>query len=111
MNTTTSNIWLANTAAVCVIIFSISGSAMFIAALAYMQKPAVASKILLPAPQELIQSEPMLPMLGNPMSASPMPGAQLLDNSVRPQRMPDVHEKFDRANIMASYKAMHSIYN
>lgn len=106
MNTTTSNNWLTNTAAVCVIIFSLSGSAMFIAALIYMQKPAVASKVLLPAPQEIIKSEPMVPMLGNPGLGNPM-----LGDTMRPQRMPDVHEKFDRAKIMASYKAMHSIYN
>jgi hypothetical protein len=111
MNTTTSNQWLTNTAAVCVIIFSLSGSAMFIAALIYMQKPAVASKVLLPTPQAIIKSEPILPMLGDPMLANPMLDDPMVDNTLRPQRMPDVHEKFDRANIMASYKAMHSIYN
>ena len=106
MNTTTSNHWLTNTAAVCVIIFSLSGSAMFIAALMYMQKPAVSSKVLLPAPQEILKSEPMVPMLGNPGLVNPM-----LDDNLPSQRMPEVHEKFDRAKIMASYKAMHSIYN
>lgn len=111
MNTTTSNHWLTNTAAVCVIIFSLSGSAMFIAALIYMQKPAVASKVLLPAPQEIIKSEPMVPMLGYPGLGNPMLGDPMLGDTMRPQRMPDVNEKFDRAKIMASYKAMHSIYN
>jgi hypothetical protein len=106
MNTTTSNQWLTNTAAVCVIIFSLSGSAMFIAALMYMQKPMATPKALLPMPQSIIESEPLIPMLGNPMLGNPM-----LGDTLRPQRMPEAHEKFDRTSIMASYKAMHSIYN
>jgi hypothetical protein len=102
MDTTTNNHWLTNVAAVCVIIFSLTGSAMFIAALIHMQKPTAASKILMPTQQEIIRSEPLV---------NTKPIVPMLGDTLRPQRMPEIHENFDRAKIMASYKAMHSIYN
>lgn len=118
MYATTRNDWLTNLAAVCVIIFSLTGSAMFVTALLRMYQPAAQHTVLLPAPSGGIAAEPMLPMQVEPLLPDEADPGQL---RAEPMRRGRLHvdpramggemgsDRFDRASVMASYKAMHSI--
>ena len=126
MYATTKNDWLTNLAAVCVIIFSLTGSAMFVTALLRMYQPVAQHTVLLPAPSEGISAEPLLPMQVEPLLPDDMESGQL---RAEPMRRDQLHgnsrsmsrdmggemgsemgsEQFERASVMASYKAMHSI--
>ena len=88
--------WLTNVAASCVILFSLTGSAAFIMALMYMGQMRPTHKVLLPTSSEALRPIPAIPLLSDP---------------IRSEREPSVHEEFERSRIMASYQAMHSIYN
>jgi hypothetical protein len=97
MSVTTKSDLLTNLAASCVIIFSLTGSVAFIMAVFYMgQMQQPSHKVLLPANSELIRPMPAIPMLGAPIHSETEPGSQ---------------EEFKQSKIMASYQAMHSIYN
>ena len=107
MRVTTSTDWLTNIAASCLILFSLTGSAVFIGALMQMsQHKAPAHKVLLPAQYEQIQPMPARPLLSDPVRSEPMPGAYMPGTHA-----PGATEEFERSRIMASYQAMHSIYN
>ncbi|HWT28718.1 MAG TPA: hypothetical protein VN084_04345 [Methylophilaceae bacterium] len=119
MYATTKNHWLTNLAAICVIIFSLTGSALFVTALLHPYQPALPGKVLLPAPPEGISAEPLLPMqvdpmasdplLSDPISADPEEAEPMRPSRIGVEPMPETRERFERARIMASYKAMHSI--
>jgi len=122
MYATTKNDWLTNLAAVCVIIFSLTGSAMFVTALLRMYQPTEQHTVLLPAPSEGITAEPLLPMQVEPLLPDDMESGQLRAEPMRRDRLHGNSrsmsrdmggemgsENFERASVMASYKAMHSI--
>ena len=96
MNATARSDWLTNLAASCVIIFSLTGSAAFIMALFYMSQAQASHKVLLPAHHPISRPVPTIPLLSDP---------------IRSESEFDGHEEFERSRIMASYQAMHSIYN
>lgn len=102
MRVITSTDWLTNIAASCLILFSLTGSAVFVSALMQMSQGKPQShKVLLPAQYEQIPPIPAKPLLSDPGRSERMPGVYL----------PGGNEAFERARIMASYQAMHSIYN
>lgn len=102
MRVTTSTDWLTNIAASCLILFSLTGSAVFIGALMQMSQAKPPShKVLLPAQYEQIQPMSVEPLLNDPARSERMPGVYA----------PGANEEFERSRIMASYQAMHSIYN
>lgn len=96
MSVTTRSDWLTNVAASCVILFSLTGSAAFIMAVFYMGQFQSNHKVLLPAKHEVLKPIPAIPLLSDP---------------IRSERESGIREDFERSKIMASYQAMHSIYN
>lgn len=114
MYATTRNDWLTNLAAVCVIIFSLTGSAMFVTALLRFYQPAAEHTVLLPAQPGGMAAEPLLPMQVDPLLPDEMESDQLRAEPMRRGQShadprPMGNEQFERARVMASYKAMHSI--
>ena len=107
MRVTTSIDWLTNIAASCLILFSLTGSAVFIAALMQMSHHKGPShKVLLPTQYESMPLMPAKPLLSDPVHSEPMPGVYGPGSYA-----PGANEEFERSHIMASYQAMHSIYN
>lgn len=107
MRVNTSTDWLTNIAASCLILFSLTGSAVFIGALMQMSHgKAPSHKVLLPAQYEQMQPMPAEPLLSDPVRSERLPGAYGPGTYA-----PGANEEFERSRIMASYQAMHSIYN